>query len=314
MHVREVLPKDAIPSIDHPRFDREHRGPEDDEVVVVEGDPARAYPLRILDFHEIVNDEVDGEPLAVTWCPLCGSAVVYERTVEGRTLTFGVSGKLADDDLVMYDRETGSEWKQSLGRCIAGELEGEHLTIRPAAIVPCERFARVHPDGLVLQPTAMASEAASDTDDPAPIDFGRRPYERYLESAGFGLDAHRGNPSDRTWECDDIDAKEVVLGVRVDDEAVGYPLSHVRRAGGVVADTVSSLDLIAVATDAGIHAFDHPGGDPRLDGEHLVVDGERYDPMTGRGQDGARLEHVPAIRLFAFSWQDDHGSDAFYTA
>ncbi|SDM42655.1 Protein of unknown function [Haloarchaeobius iranensis] len=118
MNVRNVLPRDAIPSVDDPTYDpvAEYDGDGDDEVVVVDGEQARAYPVRYLHYHEIVNAEAsDGSPVAVTWCPLCGSAVVYERTVatddgaDPRTLTFGVSGKLADDDLVMYDRETESE-------------------------------------------------------------------------------------------------------------------------------------------------------------------------------------------------------------
>jgi len=178
MDVTTVLSKDAIPSIDEPQFGDAHVGDADDELLVLdaEGEPARAYPIRILNFHEIVNDRIAGEPVAVTWCPLCASAVVYERTVDGRELTFGVSGKLADDDLVMYDRETGSEWKQSLGECIDGPLAGAELTVRPAGIVPWETFAAEHPGGVVLQPPHTESEAASDTDEPAPVEYGKDPY------------------------------------------------------------------------------------------------------------------------------------------
>jgi hypothetical protein len=152
MNVRQVVPQDAIPSVDDPEFGDEYFGASDDEVVVVEAeadgtDSARAYPVRILNYHEIVNDEFGGDSIAVTWCPLCGSAVVYDRTVDGKTLTLGVSGKLADDDLVMYDRETGSEWKQSLGEAIAGELEGETLSVRASTVTTYERFREMHPDG-----------------------------------------------------------------------------------------------------------------------------------------------------------------------
>ncbi|MFT4947740.1 MAG: hypothetical protein ACI8TL_001989, partial [Natronomonas sp.] len=88
MNVQSVLPKDAIPSIDDPSFGQEFFGDPDDEVIVVDGDPPRAYPVRVLSYHEIVNDVVDGRPVAVTWCPICWSAAVYDRTVDGKTLTF----------------------------------------------------------------------------------------------------------------------------------------------------------------------------------------------------------------------------------
>jgi hypothetical protein len=90
MNVVNVLDEDAIPSIDDPTFGTEFVGNADDEVLVLEGDQPKAYPIRILNFHEIVNDTVDGDPVAVTWCPLCASAVVYDRTVGDEVLTFGV--------------------------------------------------------------------------------------------------------------------------------------------------------------------------------------------------------------------------------
>jgi hypothetical protein len=318
MNVVNVLEKDAIPSIDDPVFgddhvgtDDDHVGTDDDEVVVLDGDPPKAYPLRILNFHEIVNDTVGGDPVAVTWCPLCASAVVYERTVDGRTLTFGVSGKLTDDDLVMYDRETESEWKQSLGECIAGPLAGEQLTVRPAAIVTWARFADEYPDGVVLQPANAASETASDDDQPAPVDYLEDPYEEYFEGEGFGLGARRGGEG-RSWNRDDLRAKAVVLGVERGGEAVGYPEPAVRDAGGVVTDTVGDTDVVVFATDEGIHAFESPGYEFDATAGGFRADGATWDPATGESDDGRRLERIPARRLFAFAWQDDHGPDAFY--
>lgn len=164
MNVRQVLPRDAIPSVDDPSFVDDYVGDPDDEVVVLQvGEETRAYPVRILDYHEIGNDVVDGEPVAVTWCPLCGSAIAYHRRVDGRVLTFGVSGKLADDDLVMYDRETGSEWKQTLGEAIAGPLEGTELALLPAPLVPYRRYQQVH-GGPVLARPGGESEAAGPGD------------------------------------------------------------------------------------------------------------------------------------------------------
>ena len=311
VNVRQVIPRDAIPSIDDPEFATAYIGEDDDLVIVLESSPPRAYPLCILDFHEVVNDEVDGDPIAVTWCPLCGSAVVYDRVVDGRTHTFGVSGKLADDDLVLYDRETESEWKQSLGTCIAGELEGERLAVRPAATVTWQTFRERYPDGVVLQPTDAESEAASDDDDPAPIDYDDRPYEAYFERDGFGLGAHRGGES-REWNREDLEPKAVVLGVEHGDETVGFPLPWVEDAGGHCQTAVDGLEVVVFATDAGIHAFEHPGlAFEAGEADGFEADGTTWDGATGESDDGRRLRRLPARRLFAFAWQDDHGPDSF---
>jgi len=310
MEVRQVLEPDAIPSIDDPTFDTVYIGEPDDRVLTLDGDPPRAYPFRILDFHEIVNDTVRGEALAVTWCPLCASAVVYERTVDGRELTFGVSGKLADDDLVMYDRETGSEWKQSAGECIAGPLTGRTLSVHPAGVLRWAAFTDAHPDGVVLQPPDLPSEAASDTDEPAPVAYDEEPYREYFEREGFGLDAHRGGEG-RAWDRTDLDPKAVVLGIERGGEAVGYPAPRVRAAGGVVTDTVGDTPVVVFAATEP-HAFENPGHEfERVDGA-FRADGTSWEPVTGESADGRTLDPVPARRLFAFTWQDDHGPGAFY--
>jgi hypothetical protein len=333
VNVRSVLPRDAIPSIDDPEFAAGYVGDPDDEVIVIDGTPPKAYPIRILNYHEIVNDVVDGPgestPVAVTWCPLCGSAVAYDRRVtegattssargaedrpvDDRTLTFGVSGKLADDDLVMYDRETDSEWKQSLGECIAGELAGTELEVLPASVSTYAAFERQHPDGLVLQPTTMDSEAASDTDEPASISYDERPYADYFDGDGFGLAAHRGEGDQRTWDRDDIDPKTVVLGVEVGDEAVGFPRPRVADAGGVVTARVGDRDVVVFATDDGVHAFENPGLEFAPGADGFRADGVEWDGAAGESADGRTLERIPSRRLFAFAWRDDHGEDAFF--
>jgi len=313
VNVRQVVPRDAIPSIDDPEFGDQYSGATDDLVVVVESSAEpRAYPVSYLDYHEIVNDVLEGDPVAVTWCPLCGSAIVYDRQHEGQTLEFGVSGKLADDDLVMYDRETESEWKQSSGECIDGRYVGDTLSVRPSAVVSWRQFRESYPDGVVLQRPGGTSEAASEDDSPAPIDYGQSPYGEYFQSDGFGLDAHRGGDS-REWHRDDIDPKTVVLGVEAGDDAVGFPLPRVEAEGGVVQSTVGDRSIVVLATgDTGVHAFVDPGYSfDRVDGD-IVADGTRWDPATGQAADGRELERVAARRLFAFAWQDDHGENAFY--
>ncbi len=343
MNVRQVLPPDAIPSVDDPAFVEDYFGEADEDVIVVDGDPPRAYPVRVLHYHEIVNDVVDGRPVAVTWCPLCASAVVYDRRVEDpnapdgtRTLEFGVSGKLADDDLVMYDRQTESEWKQSLGEAIAGPLEGTELTVLPAPVTTWGRFREENPDGVVLARPGGESEASGPGDEPEPVDYDAQPYRDYFAADGFGLGAHRGTGG-REWDREDIDAKAVVLGVEHGGDAAGFPLPVVADRGGAATATVGGREVVVFATPDGIHAFENPGfsfvpagdgdgaadsdGDARVsdgggipdDGGAGVfsADGARWDGATGESDDGRALRRVPARRLFAFAWQDDHGSDSF---
>jgi hypothetical protein len=329
MNVRQVVPRDAIPSVDDPSFVARYEGSPGDEVVAVAvGDTARAYPVRYLNYHEIVNDVVPtdegggaaangtgGRPLAVTWCPLCGSAVVYDRTVDGRVLEFGVSGKLADDDLVMYDRETESEWKQSLGEAIAGPLAGTELDVVPAGVVPYERFAETHPDGEVLAPPGGRSEAAGEGDDLEPVAYDDDPYRDYFEADGFGLGAHRGE-SGRTWDREDLDPKVVVLGVEAGDEALGFPMDRVEDAGGDARARVGDHDVAVFVTQDGVHAFEADGVafEPSADPGRFSGDGTRWNGATGRAADGRELDRLAARRLFAFAWQDDHGPDAFWEA
>jgi len=328
MHVQDVLPRDAIPSIDDPVFGTEYIGDDTDDVLVVETAPARAYPVRILNYHEIVNDALGGRgraeferhspgavtdesrPIAVTWCPICASAVVYDRRVDDRVLTFGTSGKLADDALVLYDRETGSEWKQPLGKAISGPLDGRELSVVPAAVLSWAEFRSAYPDGVVLQPVA-GGDGASRDESPA-ARYAMTPYERYDGAEGFGLREMRGSGPERSWNRDDIDAKTVVVGIVRDGTAVGYPIEQIRAAGGVVSDTVSGLDVLVVGVGDDVHAFEDPGYDFELRDERLYGDGTTWDVATGRSDDGRTLVRVPSRRLYAFAWQDDHGPESFY--
>ncbi|WP_266080415.1 DUF3179 domain-containing protein [Haladaptatus caseinilyticus] len=314
MNVRQVIPRDAIPSVNGPEFGSAYDGNPDDRVVVFEPEsgPVRAYPVRYLHYHEIVNDEPNGQPIAVTWCPLCGSAIVYSREASQGTLEFGVSGKLAADDLVMYDRETETEWKQSSGEAIAGELRGESLAVLPAALITWNEFRERHSDGLVLQPPGGESEASGPGDDPAPIDYDAEPYRAYFEHDGFGLDAHRGGDS-RAWKRDDIDPKAVVLGLESDGDALGFPLPRVEDAGNVVTASIGEIDVVVFAAD-GIHAFEHLGFNFEYEDELFFrADGVRWHGASGESGGGRQLTRLPARRLFAFAWQDDHGEDGFWS-
>ncbi|MDJ0896305.1 MAG: DUF3179 domain-containing protein [Alphaproteobacteria bacterium] len=173
-------PKDGIPAIDDPKLVPlgEAGDLQDLELVIGfahEGD-ARAYPLRVLMWHEIVNDVVGGAPVTVTYCPLCNAAIVFDRRVEVggevRTLDFGTTGKLRKSDLVMYDRQTESWWQQFLGEAIVGELTGTRLKVLPARLESWASFRARHPDGQVLVPRR-----------PSLRSYGRNPYRGYDQAA-----------------------------------------------------------------------------------------------------------------------------------
>ena len=148
-------PRDGIPSIDNPQFIR----PEEAEAWLAAVEPvialeingeARAYPIQILTWHEIANDVVGDVPVAVTFCPLCNSAITFDRRFQGETLEFGTSGLLRNSGLIMYDRTTESLWQQFTGEGIVGDLAGEELTFLPSRLISFADFVQAYPDGVVL--------------------------------------------------------------------------------------------------------------------------------------------------------------------
>lgn len=147
--------RDGIPPIDNPSFvpvsEIDHLDPLDPVMSFTHNGETRAYPLRVMTFHEIVNDEVGGHPVSVTYCPLCNAAIVFDRNVDGEILDFGTTGKLRRSDLVMYDRQTDSWWQQFSGESIAGSYAGTELTMLPSQLVSWERFAEANPDAMVLE-------------------------------------------------------------------------------------------------------------------------------------------------------------------
>lgn len=165
--------KDGIRSIDEPRFQaasEEHPlglGPQEPVISIDSGGEARAYPLRILTRHEIVNDRLGILPIAVTYCPLCNSAVVFDRRLSGRVLDFGTTGKLRNSDLVMYDRQTQSWWQQFVGEAIVGQMTGQHLRVLPSRVESITRFRERFPAGKVLLPLTR------------PAGFYENPYVSY---------------------------------------------------------------------------------------------------------------------------------------
>jgi hypothetical protein len=209
-------PRDGIPSIDDPQFipASEESSLDDREPVIglsIGGD-ARAYPIRIVTWHEIVNDTVGGVPVAVTYCPLCNSSLTFDRRVGGDVLEFGTTGKLKDSNLIMYDRTTDSWWQQFSGNAIAGVHAGEQLTLLPSRLQSWAQFRAENPDGKVLVPN-----------NPNMRDYGRNPYVSYDTSRPFLYDGQLPP---------DIDPMaRVVVVRRGGDEPLIATMAKVREAG-----------------------------------------------------------------------------------
>ena len=175
-------PRDGIPPLDHPQFVAPAQAdawlrPQEPVIALTRGGVARAYPLQILIWHEIVNDVIADLPVAVTFCPLCNLSLVFDRRAGGQELTFGTSGNLRFSDLVMWDRQTESWWQQATGEAIVGDLTGTHLMRVPSAVLSYEEFKRTYPEGGVLSRDGAAAETQAKTG--SSRSYGANPYVGY---------------------------------------------------------------------------------------------------------------------------------------
>jgi hypothetical protein len=208
--------KDGIPALERPRFlsvaTATYLRPQEPVIALTLAGQARAYPLQILVWHEIVNDTVAGVPVAVTFCPLCNTAIAFDRRVDGRTLSFGTTGNLRNSDLVMYDRQTESWWQQFGGEGVVGPYAGTRLRALPARIVAWRNFRAEHPDGLVLSRETGYSRP-----------YGENPYGGYddVSSPPFFPAAHS---DDRR-----LPPKERVVFIERDGAAVAIPFSTLAK-------------------------------------------------------------------------------------
>lgn len=303
----------SIPAISEPAFAADWRGieqalaPDDLVVGVNRGDEARAYPLPVLTRHEVVNDTFDGTPLLVTYCPLCASGVVAERSVRGEAARFSASGYLYRSDLVLYDHTTASLWSQLLATAIRGSATGTALSLLPSSFTTWSRWREANPDTRVLLPPP-ASETVT-----APLEPVR------VGSAGGGHVGIAEVPSDAGDGR--LPPRELVVGVRAPDATTAYPLLAVREAG-VVEDWVGTLP-VAVAADP------VPGAYVRVvDGEVLSFSGDVADGRlrgggstwslaTGEAVDGSLKGAVlrranTATPMYWFAWVEFHPGTAVY--
>lgn len=175
-------PRDAITPLDTPGFVEAARAeswlkPTEPVIVVTDGDAARAYPLQILIWHEIVNDTFAGRPIVVTFCPLCNTSLVFDRRAAGHEFTFGTTGNLRYSDLLMWDRQTESWWQQATGEAIVGELAGTKLKRVRSSVLSFGEFRRAYPAGEVLSRDAAVAEMQRKQSAPRP--YGTNPYVGY---------------------------------------------------------------------------------------------------------------------------------------
>ncbi len=231
-------PPDGIPPIDNPTFDSIAAGDTwlaDQQPVIalaIEGE-ARAYPLAILTRHEIANDEIAGIPVAVTFCPLCNAAVVFNREVNGEVLRFGVSGNLRNSDLIMWDNKTLSWWQQFTGEAIVGTLTGAQLEMIPAPLVSWGDFKESYPDGVVLSTRGRS--------------YGNNPYVGYDSTDNPFL--FRGELDRR------LRATERVLGYFSGETAIAYPLPTIAEEG-IIADTIDGQNVVIFYEAGQVSALD----------------------------------------------------------
>ncbi len=313
-------PTDAIPAITEPAFaadwsDAGRNGglslADDDRVIGVTRDgSARAYPIRILDWHEIVNDTFGG-PLLVTFCPLCDSGVVAERRVAGEETVFGVSGWLWHSDLVMYDRATGSLWSQIRAQAISGARTGDRLSVQPFATTTWGDWRSAHPDTEVLLPPPDSRTIGG----AATRNYAGEAYAGYAENDEIGLGINE-------FEDDRLHPKTRVIGVESGETDRAYPLDAVTEAG-VVQETVGDLPVVVTTTAGGsLVAYDRRVDGEALsfasaDGRHLRAGGSRWRRTSGVAVDGPH-EGTTLDRandrspMFWFAWADFNPGTELY--
>ncbi len=308
-------PKDGIPAIDEPNFvEVEEAGqwlePQEPVIQVEVGGEARAYPIQVITWHEIVNDRIGGEPVTVTFCPLCNTAIAFEGEANGRELDFGTTGRLRFSNLIMYDRQTESWWQQATGEAIAGELTGSELRAIPSPIVSWEDFRSSHPEAKVLSRDTGYGR-----------DYGQNPYAGYddVDSSPFLYDGPETPgelpPMARVITVDDEDEPVaypyMILedSPAVNDSVDGEPVAVFWQEGTASALDESSIDAGRDVGSAAVYSreldgrtltFRHEEG--RILDEQTESEWSILGEAVGGELEGEKLEAVASIDHFWFSW------------
>lgn len=226
-------PRDEIPSIDRPKFvsaDQIRILNDKSRVIGISSDKtAKAYPISILNWHEIVNDRLDNKPVLITYCPLCGTGVVFSARIRGQATEFGVSGLLYNSDVLLYDRKTESLWSQILAEAISGPLKGEKLEMLPSEHTTWGAWKKKHPKTLVLS-----------TDTGFLRDYQRDPYDGYATSGVVWFPLSGENRR--------FHPKERVLGVEIDGKFKAYPFVELFKSPSSFTDSFNN-QIIRVVFD-----------------------------------------------------------------
>ncbi|MDH3293198.1 MAG: DUF3179 domain-containing protein, partial [Acidimicrobiia bacterium] len=314
------VPPDGIPAIDSPQFapidQTDFLQPNEGLIVVQVEDEAKAYPIQILIWHEIVNDEIGGLPVTVTYCPLCNSALAFDRRVGSRLLDFGTSGELYQSALVMYDRQTESLWAHFTGQGLVGHYAGATLTPVPAQMLSFEKVEARFPGALVL---------TRDTGHARP--YGTNPY--------IGYDEETTDPFGPFFDGEidpRLPPKARVVGVTIDDDAYAINITE-PESTTVVEVSVAGQDLVVFHRPGLASALDRAsvatGRDVGQTGTFLAADGDGNPLTFAVDQDrfidnetgsewtlageaaagkmaGQSLEPVPQLNTFWFAWSTYH--------
>jgi len=221
-------PRDGIPSIDHPKFIPTEQVTflRDNDIVIglTRGDISRAYPLRILIWHEIVNDVIHGDAILVTYCPLCNTAMIFDRTIRGKTRTFGVSGLLYQSDVLMFDRESESLWSQLAMEAVSGTMRGTKLNLLAGEYMSWSAWRKKYPRGEVLS-----------TDTGHTRNYEAKAYASYFSSEKTMF------PVPRLRQ--ELPNKTNVIGVLLNGQAKAYPLSTL-PIDDTVKDIVGGISIL----------------------------------------------------------------------
>ena len=248
-------PRDGIPSIDQPKFVSASAAsflkPKDRIIGVTLNGESRAYPISILNWHEIVNDTMQGKAISVTYCPLCGTGIVYDGMMNGRSIKLGVSGLLYNSDVLLYDRETETLWSQILSKGVNGPLSGQKLTMISSSQTSWGKWLKQHPNTKVLS-----------TDTGFAKDYSRSPYGDYDQNTSIYFPI---NAKSRKYH-----PKERVMGISINGKYKAYAFVELAKLGTTTFQDQFEGQQLTIEIDV-----------PNRDGQIKDANGKPLDLVNG---------------------------------
>lgn len=221
-------PRDGIPALNYPQFLKSNKAfflKDNDLIIGLEDDQiSKAYPISILIWHEIVNDSINDKPVVITYCPLCGSGIIFNSVVNGLNLTFGVSGLLYNSDVLLYDKQTESLWSQMMLKSINGQQKGAKLEVIASDLTTWGRWKQNHPNTFVLSDQTGFNR-----------NYDKNPYQGYTstEQTYFPVSA----------TSDKVNTKEVILGIQIKNAFKAYPYNELAKSNGIIEDSFKGVTV-----------------------------------------------------------------------